>query len=406
MRAHRATLPRIGSDTVDYSIANVIARQRVSHLQCTPSLAEMMIQDRATSAALKSLSTVLLGGEALSTSLVEKLPESLQILNMYGPTETTVWSAAHEVERGESPIPIGRPIANTQIYILDRQQRPVPVGVVGELYIGGDGVGRGYWNLPVLTAERFVEDPFTQGHQRRVYRTGDLARYRPAGLVEFLGRSDQQVKLRGFRVELGEIEVVMRRHPVVRECAVKVWEPAPGDKRLVGYVVAVPSRTIDAEALRQFLADALPDYMVPSLFVPLEELPLTPNGKLDRRALPDPKEAPAAAAPAGYRAPGTELERTVARIWREHLRIERVGRHDNFFDLGGHSLLLVQVQSRLQEALGRELSITALFQFPTVSSLAGYLAAGRASEPSFDRARSRARRQQAAFNHEKEGITA
>jgi acyl carrier protein len=261
--------------------------------------------------------------------------------------------------------------------------QPLPVGVPGELYIGGDGLARGYLNRPELTAERFVPHPFSDEPGARLYRTGDLARYRPDGPLEFLGRLDHQVKLRGFRIELGEIEAVLGRHPAVREVIVVVREDVPGDRRLAAYVVPAQAPAPALAELRGFLKAHLPDYMVPSAFVPLEALPLTPNGKVDRRALPAP-EGLRPELEAAYVAPRTEVERTIATVWQEVLRLEKVGLHDNFFDLGGHSLLLVQVYSKLQGVFSNALSIIDMFKYSTVEALATYLTQTK-SEPAASR---------------------
>jgi len=273
------------SNAIGYSIPEQIARHEVTHFQCTPSLAGMLAQDSKALVALRSLRKFLLGGEALPTSLVEQLALPGEIINMYGPTETTVWSATHRVAPGENPIPIGRPIANTELFILDRHLEPAPVGVAGELFIGGAGVVRGYLNRPELTAERFIAHPFSSEPGARLYRTGDQARYRPDGRIEYLGRLDHQVKVRGFRVELGEIEAALRQHPDIREGVAIVKEFNPGDQRVVACLVARNGHHVETGELRRLLKAKLPDFMVPSSFVWLDKLPLTPNGKVDRKAL-------------------------------------------------------------------------------------------------------------------------
>jgi natural product biosynthesis luciferase-like monooxygenase protein len=393
----------------DYSIPALIERHEVTHLQCTPSMAGMLVMDGRTREAMHRLRNVMVGGEALPATLATQLQSLIagDVINMYGPTETTIWSSTYRLPRGEpariAP-PIGRPIANTGLYILDADLQPVPTGVPGELFIGGDGVVRGYLNRPELTAERFVDDPFSTKPGARLYRTGDLARWRRDGNVDFLGRLDHQVKIRGYRIELGEIESQLLRQPVVREAVVIAREDAPGDRRLVAYVVPRARGAVDTAALRNALKEALPDYMVPAHVVALDAFPLTPNAKVDRKALPAPdavaarpapRPAPApappvAAAPAAAHgangsaaprpapaAPAGGLEETVVRVWLGALNVPQVGLDDNFFDLGGHSLLMVQVQQQLQGALGRELSITDLFRFPTIRSLTEHL--GRAA---------------------------
>jgi acyl carrier protein len=368
----------VGAEPVDYSIPALIARHRVTHLQCTPSMAGMLLADDRTREAFRTLRRVMIGGEAFPAPLAAELQELVagEVLNMYGPTETTVWSTIHPLgnERVDA-IPIGRPIANTEIYIVDAQRQPLPVGVAGELLIGGKGVVRGYLRRPELTAEVFIPHPFSSEPGARLYRTGDLARYRSDGVLEFLGRLDHQVKIRGYRIELGEIEALLAAHPAVREAAAVVREEVAGDKRIVAYTVPRPGQSAPAAELRDYLRAQLPEFMVPSHFVTLAQMPRTPNAKIDRKTLP----APDAVAPirsaeqASFMAPRSEVEETIAGIWRDVLRVPQVGTDDNFFDLGGHSLLAVQVHSRLNKAFERAISITDLFRFPTVGALAGYL---------------------------------
>ncbi len=383
------------------SLPEQILRHGVTHLQCTPSLARTLVLAPESLPALRSLRRLLLGGEALPPSLAQQLHDLLpgRLYNLYGPTETTVWSAAHRLDQIGNPIPIGRPIANTEIYLLDRHQQPVPVGLPGELLIGGDGVARGYLNRPELTAEKFIRHPFRADPDARLYRTGDLARYRPDGAIEFLGRIDHQVKLRGHRIELGEIEAVLARASEVREAVVTLREDVPGDERLAAYLVASPERPPAIADLRRLLREKLPSHMIPSAFVFLDRLPLTPNGKVDRRKLPEPEKRHLASATA-YVSPRTELEKTIAKIWQELLRVEKVGLHDNFFDLGGHSLLVVQAQARLRDALGVDLAVVTLFQYPTISSLAGFLTAGPEAVP-FQKIGVRAGRQRAVLARRK-----
>jgi acyl carrier protein len=281
----------------------------------------------------------------------------------------------HPVTGDEDPVPIGRPIANTRLYVLDADLQPVPVGVTGELYIGGAGVARGYLGQPGLTAERFVVDPFRDQPGARLYRTGDLARYRPDGTLEFLGRADHQVKVRGFRIEPGEIESCLSGHTSVQDAVVVARQDGPDDVRLVAYVTSRAGATpATVEDLRAFAKTRLPDYMVPSHVVVLGALPLTPNGKVDRARLPAPEAAQPPPTPLA--AAETDIERTVAAIWEEVLQVPRVGVDQNFFDLGGHSLLTVRVLGRLRETTGRSLPITD--RFPTVRALARHLGAGDA----------------------------
>ncbi|MFN2173859.1 MAG: non-ribosomal peptide synthetase, partial [Candidatus Promineifilaceae bacterium] len=315
---------------------------------------------------------ILCGGEAMPRDLADQLLEqSESVWNMYGPTETTVWSAVKRVEPGEGIVSIGRPIANTQIYILDNRMQPVPIGATGELYIGGDGLARGYLNRPELTAEKFIADPFSDDPDARLYRTGDLARYLADGNIEFFGRIDHQVKVRGFRIELGEIEAVLEQHPLVEQVVVMAREDIPGDKRLVGYMLLANGVAPSISELRSFLKESLPDYMVPSAFMFVETFPLTPNKKIDRRALPAP-DAQRPELSESFVAPETDLEQRIASIWQEVLNLERVGVDDNFFELGGHSLLIVQVHNRLQQEFDKDISIADMFRYPTISSLAGY----------------------------------
>ena len=366
----------------DGSIAEQIRRFGVTHLQCTPSLASMLMQDEAARAALGSLHVMMVGGEAFPAALAAPLRAAgvNRILNMYGPTETTIWSAVHEVGDEQEVIPIGRPIANTTLYVLDAQGRPVPPGVAGELYIGGAGVVRGYLGRPDLTAERFVADPFRAEAGARLYRTGDMARWRVDGVLEFLGRVDHQVKIRGHRIELGEIETRLAEHPGVREAVVMPREDEPGDVRLVGYLVAAdPKEPPSPRELREFLRARLPEAMVPQHFVALERFPQTPNRKIDRKALPGPTDTtamPTSATVHVTAALASDLEKQIATVWQEILRVPQVGLEDNFFDLGGHSLLAVKTHRSLCAVLSQRLVITDLFRFPTVKTLAAYLSEG------------------------------
>lgn len=362
------------------TIADEITCHGVTHLQMTPSLARMLTLDGRAFTALGLLKQVLLGGEAVPASLIHHIRQIVrgEIHNMYGPTETTIWSTTYRVEEPGSTVSIGRPISNTQIYLLDAELQPVPVGEIGELFIGGDGVARGYWNRPDLTAERFLTIPSLSPH--RIYRTGDLARFLPDGNIDFLGRADYQVKLRGHRIEPGEIEAILEQCKGVRQAVVVVREDREGDKRLVAYLVGA-TEAESASTLRSVLASKLPDYMIPSAFVFLSELPLTDNGKIDRKALlkiPPPSiPLNAAASPSENKSVQqicNEMECIVAAVWQDALGIPSVGMNDNFFDLGAHSLTVAEVQAKLQEALGREISLLDLFEFSTVSALARHLA--------------------------------
>ena len=357
------------------AIAEELVRHGVTHLQMTPSLARMLTLDPRAFAALAGLKQMLLGGEAVPAALVHHLrkvfPGALH--NMYGPTETTIWSTTCRVAEVDTFVSIGKPIANTQVFLLDEDLHPVAVGETGELYIGGDGVARGYWKRPDLTAERFLTIPGLS--PRPIYRSGDLARFLPDGKLEFLGRADFQVKLRGHRIELGEIEALLEKQPGVRQAVVILREDREGDKRLLAYCVAGGAHADLSAALRAALSSSLPGYMVPSAFVFLDAMPLTGNGKTDRKALLQlPPPAPARPANGDGQAAATDTERVVARVWQQALGIPAVGRDENFFDLGAHSLTVAEAHAGLQEALGREIALVDLFQYTTVSALARHLA--------------------------------
>ncbi|MEX2697607.1 amino acid adenylation domain-containing protein, partial [Rhizobium mongolense] len=352
-------------------LSDYLRSEAITHATLPPAL----LQASKDPGCLAS-QVLILAGELPKAELVRSLA-SASIVNAYGPTEATVcatvWSCPDDFDG--AVVPIGRPIANTRLYLLDAHGAPVPFGAVGELYIGGAGVARGYLNRPELTAERFLADPFSDEAGARLYRTGDLGRYLPDGNLEFLGRNDEQVKIRGFRIEPGEIAARLGEHDRVREAVVVARQDRAGDKHLVAYVVCGPEAGSDdddggglAGALRAHLSGRLPDYMVPSAFVRLEALPLTPNGKLDRKGLPVPEDD--AYAHRTYEAPQGGIETALAEIWAELLGVERVGRHDNFFELGGHSLLAVQLSSRLSQAVGVALPLTRLFARPVLADLA------------------------------------
>ncbi|WP_321151580.1 non-ribosomal peptide synthetase, partial [Serratia nevei] len=363
-----------GHKDPDY-LSRAIEQYGVTTLHFVPSMLQSFLADGQAATRCGQVVRVMCSGEALPAALVaefyRRLPQA-ELHNLYGPTEAavdvTAWHCSREADRVS--VPIGRPIANTRIYLLDDHGQPVPLGAVGELYIGGVQVARGYLNRPELTAERFLSDPFAPGG--RMYRTGDVARYLANGDIEYLGRNDQQVKIRGFRIECGEIEAVLATHPAVREAVVDA-RAVGDDKRLVAWVVPaadVAEETL-AGALRQHVSAALPDYMVPSAWVVVAALPLSPNGKLDRRALPEPQGTQSQAA---YEAPQGEHETLLAAIWRELLNVEQVGRHDNFFELGGHSLLAVKLMAQLRRA-GWGTNVQTLFSTPTLSALAQAMSA-------------------------------
>ncbi|MES1245585.1 MAG: amino acid adenylation domain-containing protein, partial [Acidobacteriota bacterium] len=351
-----------------HELGRVIERERVTTLWLTAGLFHQMVDESLES--LAGVRQLLAGGDVLSPAHVARALAALpgcRLINGYGPTENTTFTCCHTVEEGAGEaIPVGRPIANTWVHVLDRSLRPVPVGLPGELCAGGDGLARGYFRRPGVTAERFVPDPLSAEPGARLYRTGDLVHRRPDGVVEFLGRIDNQVKIRGFRVEPGEVEQALGLHPEVASCAVSVREDRPGDKRLVAYVVSAGAPA-DAD-LRSFLERTLPPPMIPSAFVRLESLPLTPNGKVDRRALPAPEDAQGAERERV--GPRTPTEEVLAGIWGDVLGLELVDVRDDFFALGGHSLGMMRVASRIRDAFGVELPLRALFEASTLESLA------------------------------------
>jgi amino acid adenylation domain-containing protein len=367
------------------ALSDYFRRHPIDCLKIVPSHLAALLASSDHPEQILPRRRLVLGGEASSWDLIEKLRMlglDCLILNHYGPTETTVGVITYLVEQGQpmeqvkgnrsATLPLGRPIANTQVYLLDCHLRPVPIGVPGELYIGGDGLSRGYLNQPELTAEKFIPNPFSNKLGARLYRTGDLARYLPDGNIEFLGRIDHQVKLRGFRIELEEIETLLAQHPAVRETLVIVREDSPGDKRLVGYVVPHQEQVLTSSELRSFLKKMLPDYMVPSAFMLLKALPLTPNGKIDLRALPAPDTSRAELA-ATCTAPRDLLELRLVQIWENLLDVHPIGVTDNFFDLGGHSLLAVRLMAQIQQQFGQDLPVATLFQGATVEHLASVL---------------------------------
>ncbi len=360
-------------------LVKLIAEQKITTLHFVPSMLQVFLREEGLD-TLRCLRRVICSGEALPFELQERFFSRLgaELHNLYGPTEASVdvsfWACKRESHRRS--VPIGRPIANTEIHLLDSHLQPVPVGVPGELYIRGDGVARGYLNRPELTAEKFVPNPVGNDPGARLYKTGDLARRLPDGNIEFLGRTDDQVKIRGFRIELGEIETALGQHPAIRETVVLAREDAPGEKRLAAYIVAPQQSASSISDLRGFLAEKLPEHMVPSVFVFLDALPLTSNGKIDRRNLPAPDQSrPEQENP--FVAPRTSVEELLARIWGEVLELEQVGIHDNFFALGGHSLLLTQIVARIQRAFLVSLPLRILFDAPTVADQSAAIAAAQ-----------------------------
>ncbi|HYH79816.1 MAG TPA: non-ribosomal peptide synthetase, partial [Longimicrobium sp.] len=332
--------------------------------------------------ALAPLRELLTGGEAADPGSFRRVLEACRgtrLVNMYGPSESTTYATWHEVRSvpaGAVAVPIGSPVANTRVYVLDEALRPVPSGVPGELFVAGDGLSLGYHGRPALTAARFTPDPFTATPGERIYRTGDRARWH-GGVLEFVGRADDQVKVRGFRVEPGEIAAVLHEHPSVAEAAVVAREEVPGDRYLAAYFAAAPGRAVSAAELREHLATRLPGWMIPAAFVQMDAIPLTPNQKVDRRALPAPAAAAHAPNPRSD-APATLTEAAVAAIWCEVLRLDRVGATDDFFDLGGHSLKATRILTRVGTRLGVELPVGVIFDHPTVRGIAALVDEQRA----------------------------
>ena len=347
-------------------LVRLLSNSGITVMQATPATWRVLLESGWTG---NPKFKILCGGEALSRELADQLlPRCRELWNMYGPTETTIWSSVFRVrDTNWSIAPIGRPIANTQMYVLDKKCQPLPIGVAGELYIGGDGIARGYWKRPELTVEKFVTNLFRAQEGARLYATGDQARWLPDGNLQYLGRLDTQVKVRGYRIELGEVENALAKHPDVQQTVAMVREDVPGDKRLVAYVISKPDSNASSSEWRGYLRQSLPEYMIPSDFVSLEQFPLTPNGKVDRRALPAPDSTRVSTEFVAARNPGEEL---LCGIWSEVLRVPTVGVHDNFFELGGHSLLATQVISRIQRTLKLDVPLRAIFEESTVAGLA------------------------------------
>ncbi|WP_051250931.1 non-ribosomal peptide synthase/polyketide synthase [Paenibacillus harenae] len=357
-------------------LAGAIRRERIDVMQTTPSRMQLLRDSAEGLACLTGLKAILVGGEAFPRQLLAELKRATQagIYNMYGPTETTVWSAVKHLTEG-TEINIGYPILNTQIYIVGEKMQLLPVGVPGELCIAGDGLARGYLGRTDLTEEKFVSNPFAPG--KKMYRTGDLARWLADGSLEYIGRSDYQVKVRGYRIELGELESVLALHPQVKQAAVIDRADSQGSKYLCAYFVAEAGETV-ADA-RKFMAERLPSYMVPSYFVELVDMPLTPNGKINRKALPEPTGADGGSL-TDYVEPRTELEKSLSELWRHVLEVPRVGAHDHFFELGGHSLKAMTLLSRISDEFGIDVPLRVLFESPTVEGLSSYIEAANAAE--------------------------
>jgi amino acid adenylation domain-containing protein len=359
-----------------YKLRSTLESKAITVMQATPATWRLLLE--AGWQGGDNLK-VLCGGEALPGELaVELLNRSSSVWNMYGPTETTIWSTISKVVPGQEPIAIGKPIANTEVYVLDRNLQPVPLGVAGELYIGGDGLARGYLRRPELTSEKFIPHPFNgSAFRTRLYRTGDLARFRANGDLECLGRTDNQVKVRGFRIELGEIETALARYPGVKQNVVVAREDTPGDKRLVAYLTVHPGQSFVFDALREYLRQRLPEYMLPSHFEILKSLPLTPNGKIDRKALPKPKGPQLSEKK--RTAPRGSVESQLAKIWETVLGLHSVGVQENFFEIGGHSLLAAKLLRRIEQTFGKKLSMATIFEAPTVEQLAAALCSNTAA---------------------------
>jgi amino acid adenylation domain-containing protein len=359
------------------SFYKLLSQEQVTILNQTPSAFRQLIQaEQSIGISNLNLRLVIFGGEALELLSLQPWFErhgdmKPQLVNMYGITETTVhvtYRPLSQDDLNRTASVIGRPIPDLQVYVLDQHLQPVPIGVPGEMYVGGEGVTSGYLHREELTAQRFISNPFPNNRGGRLYRTGDLARYLPNGELEYLGRIDQQVKIRGFRIELGEIEALLAQHPAVWESVVVVREDEPGDKRVVAYVVPQVEQSLTTAELRSFLKEKLPDYMIPNAIVILEFLPLTSNGKIDRRALPIPDLH--SQREDKYVAPRTPIEEILAQVWTQILKVEQVGIHDNFFTFGGHSLLATQLVSRIRTNFKVELPLRSLFAAPTVAELA------------------------------------
>jgi aspartate racemase len=376
----------------------------VTTLWLTSGLFNLMVEQRLDD--LRPIRQLLAGGDVLSSRHVRTLLDTLPgctVINGYGPTENTTFTCCHVMRHGDrvpESVPIGKPVSNTRVYILDEGLRPVPAGTEGELYAGGDGLARGYLKDEANTAEKFLPDPFSDEPGARMYRTGDLARWREDGVVEFLGRIDTQVKIHGYRIEPGEIEIALRTHKMIQQACVVAQAGENGSKRLAGYFTTAGNKELTARELKQFLSGKVPAHMIPAFFVHMEALPLSPNGKVDRSALPAPvfekDESPAGGSAAN------EFEAQISDVWKRVLRVERVGLDDNFFDLGGDSLLLLAVHSNLQKTLQIEIPITDLFEFTTVRTLASRLSKPQPQGPSFSGVHPQAQKQRDAFARERD----
>jgi len=361
----------------DLSIADIIETRNVTHLQCTPSMANMLVADSDSADKLKSLKHMMVGGEAFPLNLAKELTAKIQdtVTNMYGPTETTIWSSTQTINANDEKIYIGKPIDNTKVYVLDKFKKPVPINTPGELYISGDGVVRGYHKRDDLNAEKFINNPFDNDPQSRMYGTGDLVQYNEQGIIECLGRIDHQIKIRGYRIELGEIESLLLNHQFIADAVVILREDTPNDKRLVAYITPAAGQKIDSVGVKKKLAKDLPEFMVPSVFVELKSLPLTPNGKIDRNALPAPEQKKQSNSRASFVKPENALQEKIVTTWQGVLNLEKIGLDDNFFDIGGHSLLVVEVLTKLREIMDKPVKMIDMFRFPTIRQFSEYLSA-------------------------------
>jgi len=398
-------LPPKGIERDPSELRNLISRHQVTDMLCLPSLYALLL-DQAQPEQLASLRTVIVAGEACPEELITNHYEQLDqavLFNEYGPTEGTVWSTVARFKPQTSQVTIGSAISNVCVYVLDDHLNLVPIGIGGEIYIGGEGLTRGYLNQPELTAQRFVPNVFNSQPGARLYKTGDLARYLPHGDLVLLGRNDHQVKLRGYRIELNEIEAVMLQHPDVREVVVVCREDSPNDKRLVAYLVAEKESAPSTSDLRQYLQAELPAYMVPSVFMTLNELPLAPNGKVNRHALPVPEGA-RPELNILYAAPETVIEKRLAGIWGSVLNVERIGRDDNFFDLGGHSFLVVKVHERIRQEMQVEIPLIKLFEFPTIFGLSQFLENQQEASISVDDSQAWASRRRQALQRQRQAL--
>jgi amino acid adenylation domain-containing protein len=379
----------------EHSIPRLIEQHQVTHFQCTPSHIRWLLEGGNFEQSLRPLRMLIIGGEPFPSSLATSLATSVsgEVLNAYGPTETTIWSAIYKLAGNEQTVPIGKPIANTQMYVLDQELRRVPIGAPGELCIGGAGVARGYLNRPELTAEKFLANPFDPWSGARIYRTGDLVQYRPNGELEYRGRVDNQVKIRGFRVELEEIESHLQRHPRVGNCAVIAKSEGSGDQSLVAYVAGIAETDLPSTELRAFLETKIPSHMIPSSFLYVDALPLTPNGKVDRRALGTIHTAAVAARHEVQNA--SKLEEVVVSIWCEALNAPTLDRRKNFIDLGANSMSFIEVVTRLKEQLHVRITLPELFEHPSIELLVRHLSRtiGDGAGPAIGTQRGQSRRE-------------